>query len=199
MPVRGRPRGFDRDAALKRAMEVFWSRGYEGAQLVDLTKAMGINPPSFYAAFGSKEDDFCEAVDLYVATVGAEPMLALERAKTLRNGLRTLIERSIDVALSTEAGGCMLILGVINHLPENAGACARLKAARQITHDLIERRLERAIHDGELPESCHVGALASFFHGVLQAVSFQARDGASRADLRRLIEPALAALPGSES
>ena len=199
MPVRGRPRGFDRDAALKRAMEVFWSRGYEGAQLVDLTKAMGINPPSFYAAFGSKEDAFCEAVDLYVATVGAEPMLALERATTLRSGLRTLIERSIDVALSTEAGGCMLILGVTNHLPENAGACARLKAARQITHDLIERRLERAIHDGELPESCHVGALASFFHGVLQAVGFQARDGASRADLRRLIEPALAALPGSES
>lgn len=197
--MRGRPRGFDRDAALKQAMEVFWSKGYEGAQLVDLTKAMGINPPSFYAAFGSKEDAFREAVDLYIKTVGAEPMLALERAKTLRNGLRTLIERSIDVALSTKAGGCLLILGVVNHLPDSAAAAAHLKAARQITHELIERRIARAIDEGELPDSCDAGALANFFHGVLQAVSFQARDGASRAQLRRLIDPALAALPGSES
>lgn len=195
MSTRGRPRGFDRDQALESAMRVFWSKGYEGAQLVDLTTAMGINPPSFYAAFGTKEDAFREAIDLYVATVGAAPMRALERAKTLRNGLRAMIEGSIDVALSTEARGCMLILGVVNYLPDSAGAAAHLRAARQATQDILERRLKRAIADGELPPASDPVTLANFFHGILQAVSFQARDGASRAELRRLIDLALSVLP----
>ncbi|WP_164125535.1 TetR family transcriptional regulator, partial [Stenotrophomonas maltophilia] len=78
MASRGRPRNFDRDQALERAMRVFWAKGYEGAQLVDLTAAMGINPPSFYAAFGSKQEIFREAIDLYLATAGANAMRALD-------------------------------------------------------------------------------------------------------------------------
>ncbi|NKX16695.1 helix-turn-helix transcriptional regulator [Ochrobactrum pseudogrignonense] len=71
MPApRGRPRSFDRDDALRRVMEVFWAKGYEGAQLIDLTAAIGVTPPSFYAAFGSKEAAFREAVELYKATTG---------------------------------------------------------------------------------------------------------------------------------
>ena len=69
--ARGRPRGFDRDLALERLMQVFWAKGYEGAQLNDLTAAIGVKPPSFYAAFGSKEAAFREAIDLYIATIGA--------------------------------------------------------------------------------------------------------------------------------
>lgn len=58
MAPRGRPRSFDRDQALERVMQVFWAKGYEGAQLTDLVAAIGITPPSFYAAFGSKEAAF---------------------------------------------------------------------------------------------------------------------------------------------
>ena len=65
MAERGRPRNFDRAQALQKAMEVFWSKGYEGASLTDLTEAMGINSPSLYGAFGSKEGLFREAVELY--------------------------------------------------------------------------------------------------------------------------------------
>lgn len=72
MAERGRPRSFDKEAALERAMEVFWRLGYEGASMTDLTAAMGIASPSLYAAFGSKEALFRQALDHYRATEGKE-------------------------------------------------------------------------------------------------------------------------------
>ncbi|CAH1673917.1 TetR/AcrR family transcriptional regulator [Chelatococcus asaccharovorans] len=194
MALRGRPRSFDRDLALEKVMEVFWAKGYEGAQLTDLTAAIGVTPPSFYAAFGTKEAAFREAVDLYVATVGSAPMRALEMAGTIRDGVRAMLAGSIDVALSTKPGGCLLILGVVNCLPENLPAREHLSQARRKTVALIAARLERGTREGELPTGTNVAQLAAFYHGVLQAISFQARDGASRAELEALIEPALAVL-----
>src|SRR3569623_1603694 len=82
MSERGRPRTFDRTAALRRAMDVFWAKGYEGASISDLAVAMGINSPSLYAAYGSKEALFLEATDLYSRVEGADIWLALEEAPT---------------------------------------------------------------------------------------------------------------------
>jgi len=192
--ARGRPRGFDRDQALERLMQVFWARGYEGAQLNDLTAAIGVKPPSFYAAFGSKEDAFREAIDLYIATIGSAPMRALEEAATVRDGLRAMLEGSVAVALSAKPGGCLLILGVVNCLPANEAVRAHLLNARRKTVELVAARLRRSVVDGELPVDTDIPRLAAFFHGIMQAISFQARDGATRADLYALIEPALHAL-----
>lgn len=192
--ARGRPRGFDRDQALERLMQVFWARGYEGAQLNDLTAAIGVKPPSFYAAFGSKEDAFREAIDLYIATIGSAPMGALEEAATVRDGLRAMLEGSVAVALSAKPGGCLLILGVVNCLPANEAVRAHLLNARRKTVELVATRLRRGVVDGELPVDTDIPRLAAFFHGIMQAISFQARDGATRADLYALIEPALRAL-----
>ncbi|SJZ58373.1 transcriptional regulator, TetR family [Enhydrobacter aerosaccus] len=177
-------------------MEVFWSKGYEGAQLNDLTAVIGVTPPSFYAAFGSKEAAFREAVDLYIETVGARPMRALEDATTVRQGLRAMLEGSVDVATSSKPGGCLLIVGAVNCLPENRPARDHLLRARKKTLSLIKARLERGVREGELPADTEVGRLATFYHGIMQAISFQARDGATRKALRALIEPALRALPG---
>jgi len=192
--ARGRPRGFDRDQALERLMQVFWARGYEGAQLNDLTAAIGVKPPSFYAAFGSKEDAFREAIDLYIATIGSAPMRALEGAATVRDGLRAMLEGSVAVALSAKPGGCLLILGVVNCLPANEAVRAHLLNARRKTVELVAARLRRGVVDGELPVDTDISRLAAFFHGIMQAISFQARDGATQADLYALIEPALRAL-----
>lgn len=192
--ARGRPRGFDRDQALERLMQVFWARGYEGAQLNDLTAAIGVKPPSFYAAFGSKEDAFREAIDLYIATIGSAPMRALEEAATVRDGLRAMLEGSVAVALSAKPGGCLLILGVVNCLPANEAVRAHLLNARRKTVELVAARLRRGVVDGELPVDTDIPRLAAFFHGIMQAISFQARDGATRADLYALIEPALRVL-----
>jgi len=192
--ARGRPRGFDRDQALERLMQVFWAKGYEGAQLNDLTAAIGVNPPSFYAAFGSKEAAFREAIDLYIATVGSAPMGALEEAATVRDGLRAMLEGSVAVALSAKPGGCLLILGIVNCLPANEAVRAHLLNARRKTVELVAARLRRGVVDGELPVDTDIPCLAAFFHGIMQAISFQARDGATQADLYALIEPALRAL-----
>jgi AcrR family transcriptional regulator len=175
-------------------MEVFWAKGYDGAQLTDLTAAIGVTPPSFYAAFGSKEAAFREAVDLYVVTVAAAPIQALEAAPTVREGIRAMLEGSVDVALSNSPGGCLLILGVVNFLEGNKSAGKHLQAARRATVALIERRLAGAVLEGDLPQNVDVPQLAAFYHGIMQAISFQARDGASRKALEALIEPAVASL-----
>lgn len=195
MASRGRPRSFDREKALERLMEVFWSKGYEGTQIGDLTSAINIGPPSFYAAFGSKEAAFLEAVDLYIATVGSRPMRALADSPTAREGIREMLRGSVDVALSAKPGGCMLILGVVNCPPDSGPARDCLMAARRKTVDHIRARLRRGIEDGALPEDTETDRLAAFYHGVMQAISFQARDGATRPELEALIEPAMAALP----
>lgn len=191
MTSRGRPRNFDRQLALQAMMDVFWMRGYEGAQLTDLTAAAGINPPSFYAAFGSKEAAFCEAVDHYVATVGNATRMALEQPVTLRESLRKMLISSIDVALSQHSGGCMLILGVVNCLPASEGVREYLRQARQNAFDILKARIERARTEGELSQQADVEQLATFFWAIVQSISFQARDGASRQTLESLIEPAL--------
>jgi AcrR family transcriptional regulator len=195
MASRGRPRSFDREQALERLMEVFWSKGYEGTQLTDLMSAIGVGAPSFYAAFGSKEAAFMEAVDLYIATVGSRSMQPLQAAPTAREGIRGMLEGSVEVAVSTKPGGCMLILGVVNCLSEHQPAREYLFNARRKTVDLIRACLRRGVEDGNLPEDTEIDRLAAFYHGVIQAISFQARDGAKREELEALIGPALAALP----
>lgn len=184
MATRGRPRSFDRDTALRRAIEVFWAKGYEGAQLVDLTAAMGINPPSFYAAFGSKEALFREALDLYLATDGASSMQALETHATARRSILGMLTASAEIALASPGGGgCMLILGLVNGLSENDGLRRHLAGLRRETIDRIRRRLQRGVEDGDLPAGTDVNGLAIFFGTVMQGLSLQARDGASREEL----------------
>jgi len=195
MATRGRPRSFDRDAALRRAIEVFWAKGYEGAQLVDLTAAMGINPPSFYAAFGSKEALFREALDLYLATDGAGSMQALEAGATARESILGMLTASAEITLASPgARGCMLILGLVNGLPENERLRRHLAALRGETTDRIRRRLLRGIAEGDLPPGTDVDGLATFFGTVMQGLSLQARDGASREALAAAATAAMKAL-----
>lgn len=196
MSTRGRPRTFDRDHALERVMQVFWAQGYEGTQLGDLTAAIGITPPSFYAAFGSKEAAFREAVDLYVSTAGAGPLRALAEPADARDSIRAMLKASVDVALSApRSGGCLLILGVMNCHADTEPLRELLKNIRRRTAARIRERLKRGIAEGELPDDIDAASLARYYGAVMQAISMQARDGASRKELEALIAPAMAALP----
>lgn len=195
MAQRGRPRSFDRDAALDKVMNVFWAKGYECAQISDFTAAIGITPPSFYAAFGNKEQAFREAVDYYRRTIGAAPFDALEKAATIRDGIRKWLELNADSAFACPAGGCMISVSFIQCKPENEPVKDFLKAIRSANHQQLAARLQRAVNEGDLPEDTDLTQMAEFYHAVQQSLSYEARDGSSREAVQKIIEMALRAMP----
>ncbi|HEX6977656.1 MAG TPA: TetR/AcrR family transcriptional regulator [Alphaproteobacteria bacterium] len=194
MAERGRPRKFDRAAALRRAMEVFWERGYEGTSLSDLTTAMGINPPSLYAAFGCKEALFREAVALYEATEGSATESALRDAPTAREAVAAMLRDNVNAyACPGKPPGCMIVLAATLGAPENKGVCNYLAECRRKVQDALQRRLERGVIEGDVPAGTDTAALAAFYTTVLQGLSIQARDGAPRARLQAIVDCAMAA------
>lgn len=195
--TRGRPRSFDRDAALRAAMEVFWRRGYEGAAVSDLTQAMGINAPSLYAAFGCKEALFHEAVQLYQESEGAVPRQAMDAARDARAMVDAMLRSNIRSY--TEPGkppGCMVVLAAMLGTPENEKVCGFLTEMRNLSVADLKKRLDRHKARGTLPRTADTAAIARFYSTVLQGLSIQARDGASRRVLERIADAAMAAWDG---
>lgn len=195
MVPRGRPRSFDRDAALEKVMKVFWAKGYECAQINDFTAAIGITPPSFYAAFGNKEQAFREAVDYYQRTIGAAPFDALQKSTTIQDGLRKWLELSADSAFACPAGGCMISVSSIQCKPENVPVKEFLQAIRHTNHERLSERLKRAIATGDLPAETDIVQMTEFYHMIQQSISFEARDGNSRAAVQKIIDMAMLAMP----
>jgi AcrR family transcriptional regulator len=194
MAGRGRPRTFDRAAALREAMAVFWEHGYEGAAMADLTGAMGINSPSLYAAFGSKEELFREAVALYEETEGAAAMAALSNGPTARAAIAGAL-RANAVAY-TEPGnprGCMVVLAATTYTERSAPVRDHLATRRRGMERLFQDRVERGIAEGDVPPDADAAAVAAFYNAVMQGMSVQARDGATRAALVAVAERADAA------
>ena len=197
MSGRGRPRSFDRTAALRRAMEVFWAKGYDGASLSDLTAAMGINSPSLYAAFGSKEALFREAVDLYGEIEGTEIWAALPETPTAREAIDRFLRATADAFTRPgKPAGCLIVLGALHPSDTNADVCRTLRDHRAQNVAALRARLERAVAEGELPAETDCLAIATFYATVQQGMSIQARDGASRDTLLTVARCAMAAWDG---
>ncbi|HET7715594.1 MAG TPA: TetR/AcrR family transcriptional regulator [Bauldia sp.] len=201
MAKRGRPATFDRDEALRGAMEVFWARGYEGATLEDLQAAMGgISPPSLYNAFGSKEALFKEVVDLFMATVGAPAAQALAGEQTAREAIEGMLRRSAEAfSMPGKPHGCLVALGATNCAPANKGPQDYLLAIRRRTPGLIKQRLDRAVAEGELPAGLDTGAVAAFYTTIAHGLGIRAGDGASRRELMAAVDGAMAAWSGLTS
>ena len=194
MASRGRPRSFDRAAALRQAMAVFWQRGYEGTSLADLTAAMGINRPSLYAAFGCKEALFLEAVALYETEEGIATTRALQDEPTARAAIEAMLRRNADAYAAPETpAGCMVVLGAMLGTPECQAVREHLAAHRRQAQEDVRRRLEQGVAEGDLPAGTDTAALAAFYTTVLQGLSIQARDGASRQALSAIVDCAMAA------
>ena len=176
-------------------MELFWEKGYEGAQLTDLTAAMGINPPSFYAAFGSKEAAFREALQLYEQQMGGGRIKAFGEDLNTHESIRAVLNHGLEVALAAPgAGGCMIMLGMIN-ASGNEPLRDLFQNRRRANLAQIRDRLDKGIRDGDLPPSTDTARLATFFCAVMQGISLQARDGATREELDDVVTCAMMAMP----
>ncbi|KLL09702.1 MULTISPECIES: TetR/AcrR family transcriptional regulator [Protofrankia] len=196
MGRRGRPRGFDRDVTLRRAMVTFWERGYEGTSMSDLTAAMGIASPSIYACFGSKEQLFREAVELYGATEGDKVWRALDEAPTAREAVRQMLRSNADsFADPATPPGCMIVLAAAG-TTKNDDVRAFLAERRRNMHEAIHARLRRGVADGDLSADADTNAMAALYTTVLQGLSLQARDGAPHDTLEAIIDGAMAAWDG---
>jgi TetR/AcrR family transcriptional regulator, copper-responsive repressor len=193
---RGRPRSFDRDAALERAMEVFWKHGFEGASLSDLTEAMGINPPSLYAAFGDKEHLFLEAVERYQEKRGAACPYA--DAPTARDAVeRLLTYTASEFSRPCNPRGCLMVMAATTSSTSSPQLQAALAERRAASRARLKARIDRGVREGELPRGTNTATLADFYATILSGMSLQARDGASRRRLMATVESAMRAWPES--
>ncbi len=191
----GRPRAFDVDKALERALRMFWRKGFEGTSLSDLTKAMGINRPSLYAAFGNKEALFRKALDRYDDGPASYLREALDEPSA-----RDVVERLLRGAagLLTDPRnprGCLMVQGALSCGKAGDPIRKELASRRVAGEAAIRRRLERAKSDGDLPADADPADLARYVATVIHGMAVQAASGASRDDLQRVIRTVLRAWP----
>jgi AcrR family transcriptional regulator len=185
---RGRPRLFDRTAAIQQAMVLFWDHGYEGTTFDDLIGAMKLSPSSFYHEFGSKEQLYREAVDYYLNVASSYVLRVLSSHRDTRAAFEAFIEETAAFFTNDATpAGCMISLAG-THLPPH------LRSVADFTKRLA-RRLRKGVSDGDLPPGTNIKELAAYFDTVIRGMAVQARDGASRKQLLAICRMAMRAWP----
>jgi AcrR family transcriptional regulator len=187
----GRPRGFDADEALERAMLVFWEQGYEGASLTDLTGAMGITRTSMYAAFGNKEELFRKAMQRYAEGPAAYTVQALEEP-TARQVATAFLTGSVRT--TTRPGGptgCLAVQGALAAGDLGRPARDTLAFWRDEARSRLRDRFQRAVDEGDLPPETDIGLLARYLMTVSNGIAVQAAGGADHDELRQVADAAL--------
>lgn len=194
---RGRPREFDRALALEKALTLFWRDGYEGVSITNLTDAMHVTPPSLYAAFGSKDALFREAVELYVEKYASFAGRALAEEPTARRGFeRFLSESAKEYAGSKTPPGCFVASGLLSCATSHTKLARSVSERRLLSLDFLKSRLDTAVETGELPPGTNTLSLATFFAAIAQGMSVQAIDGATYSQLQEIADTAMKAWPG---
>jgi AcrR family transcriptional regulator len=193
--VLGRPRGFDADEALDRALEVFWRQGYEGASLSDLTAAMGISRTSMYAAFGNKRDLFDKALARYAKVDMAYTGDALA-APTARKVVELFLSENVKaVTAPGRPPGCFCIQSGLSCGLDNAEVSAALARSRKEGELAMRDRFRRAIQEGDLAPENDPDGLARYIMTVSEGLAVHAAAGATRQELAQVADIALRAFP----
>lgn len=182
-PMAGRPRSFDRDAALAAALEQFWRAGYEETSIATLTAAMGLTPPSLYAAFGNKQLLFEEASALYFERT-CEAVDSAAALPSAHEAIARILDDTAHAHTNPETpAGCLMLTD------------PRLDAQREVLRQRLKDRLEQGVRDHDLAAEANTDRLASFLVAVLRGMSGCARDGGTREDLLAIAETAMTTLP----
>lgn len=191
-----RPRAFDRDAALDIALRLFWRRGYDTTSVAELTAAMRISPPSLYATFGDKQRLFEQAVALYQETYGAFTAHALAEEPTGRGAIERILRETAAVYSDpANPPGCLIISAAVNCDPGSAEVEAWLRNFRTAAKEALASKFDGDVAAGRLDPNTDTASLATFYASVIQGMSTQARDGASRDALDQVAELAVHAWP----
>lgn len=193
---KGRPRSFDRDQALLKALDLFWRKGFEPSSVAELCTAMEINPPSLYAAFGNKAKLFIEAVNYYERVYWKATWERLEETRDITEAISRFFSEAADILLSPSAPcGCMVVLAAINVSSDSADVVKAVSVLRQEGKDLFEKRLTKAVQDKQLPEGTNTAGLAVVLNTLLEGMSIEAKDGAAPGCLKMIGEHAVRLLP----
>jgi AcrR family transcriptional regulator len=196
--VMGRPRAFDTDAALEKAMRLFWAKGYEGTSIADLTGTLGISKPSLYAAFGDKQSLFRAALERYAAGPAGYVAAALGKPTALEVA-RVLLSGAADLHTDfSNPGGCLTVNGAIASGDDAEPVRQALNAHRTAGLALLRRRFEQAKAQRDLPKDSDPAALARFVAAVVYGMAVLASGGASRKELEQVIRTAMKAWPAAE-
>ncbi|MEV2215980.1 TetR/AcrR family transcriptional regulator [Streptomyces sp. NPDC050997] len=193
----GRPRGFDADEALERAMLVFWEHGYEGASLANLTDAMGISSTSMYAAFGNKEELFRKALERYTEGPSGYLPRALEEPTALGVATAILAGTVRTTTRPANPPGCLGVQGALTASDSGQEVRDLLVAWRNNGYACIRERFQRAVDDGDLPPRTDPGLLARYLTTFGYGIAVQAASGVSRDELKEMADAALRNWPPS--
>lgn len=192
----GRPREFDRDAALVSARNLFWERGYEGVSMADLTGRLGLASARLYAAFGSKAELFREAIAQYVAQEGGFADRALTEEPTAARAIERMFREGIELYTRRRGPrGCMVVSSATNCTDENDPLREWLAGHRRARTASIVKRIQEAVEGGELHRRTNAELLGDLYAATLHGISIQARDGVTRKRLLAMVPALLALLP----
>jgi AcrR family transcriptional regulator len=193
---RGRPPAFNHDDALEKAMQAFWTYGYEGTSMAALIEAMDMNKPSIYAAFGNKEELFNKALDKYVSGPSAFVKEAIAEP-TAYLVAKTFLTKAVDLLTQYQnSRGCMIVQGALSCGPEAEMIQKKLIAYRANLEANFKKRFDLAKESRDLPDDSNTASLAKYVATVHQGISVQASSGASKDALMGVVDIALQSWPG---
>jgi TetR/AcrR family transcriptional repressor of nem operon len=190
-----RPREFEHDVVLDRAMRLFWSRGYEATSVQDLVDRMGIQRGSLYAAFGDKRALFFAAIDRYDRVVTAKLLAALDEPASGTDAIRRFFRLKVDLAVEARRPrGCLVTNSATELAPRDRGAATRVGAVLAKLEAAFRRAVVRAQKAGEIDPARNPRALARFLTSSAQGLSVMARTFPERAVLEDIVDVILAVL-----
>jgi AcrR family transcriptional regulator len=181
---RGRPRAYEPEVALQRALEAFWKRGYSGTTLDDLAAATGMNRPSLYAGFGDKRAIYVKALEHYWERGLRGMRGALTGERPLQEGLRSVYEGALSIYFSDgRARGCFAMGTATAEVVEDPQIRAVFMRGMTAIDECFEARFRLARDNGELPSDADPETLAGLASAILSKLAIRARSGTPRAEL----------------
>jgi AcrR family transcriptional regulator len=195
MATAGRPRSFDKEQALKKAMHVFWEKGYEGTTMADLIESIGMKAPSIYAAFGNKDAIFKEVIQCYLPIVVEGQLGALNSCSQIHEAVEAALSACVNLYTAEDnPHTCLIMTAAINTAPEHAEHTETLRSLREKYKSAWEKRFKQAKLDQQLVTDANPSDLAEYYTTLIQGMTIKAKDGATRETLSSITEIALKTL-----